>query len=109
MLFVLCYIYNANRIKKAIKGTLQTVWHASSTCKMGLSADSMAVVDSHARVYGVKGVRVVDASAFPFLPPGHPRSTICEFSCLRIALRFVLLIIIDALAEKIADLIKNGQ
>ncbi|OBT56992.1 hypothetical protein VE04_03390 [Pseudogymnoascus sp. 24MN13] len=79
------------QILEAIKGTLQTVWHASSTCKMGLSADSMAVVDSHARVYGVKGVRVVDASSFPFLPPGHPRSTIY------------------ALAEKIADLIKNGQ
>lgn len=67
-------------IKKAIKGSLQTVWHASSTCKMGQSTDKMAVVDSHARVYGVKGVRVVDASAFPFLPPGHPQSTVCEFS-----------------------------
>jgi choline dehydrogenase len=41
----------------------------------------MAVVDSRARIYrveGVKGVRVVDASAFSFLPPGHPQSPICE-------------------------------
>ncbi|OBT49213.1 hypothetical protein VE00_00164 [Pseudogymnoascus sp. WSF 3629] len=79
------------QILEVIKGSLQTVWHASSTCKMGPSTDSMAVVDSHARVYGVKGLRVVDASAFPFLPPGHPQSTVY------------------ALAEKIADLIKNGQ
>lgn len=40
----------------------------------------MAVVDTHARVYGVTGVRVVDASAFPFLPPGHPQSTVCKIS-----------------------------
>ena len=40
----------------------------------------MAVVDSHARVFGVSGVRVVDASTFPFLPPGHPQSTVCESS-----------------------------
>jgi choline dehydrogenase-like flavoprotein len=46
---------------------------------MGVETDSMAVVDSHARVYGVQGLRVVDASAFPLLPPGHPQSTICKF------------------------------
>lgn len=45
---------------------------------MGVESDSMAVVDSHARVYGVQGLRVVDASAFPFLPPGHPQSTVCK-------------------------------
>jgi len=33
---------------------------------MGVESDAMAVVDSNARVFGVKGVRVVDASAFPF-------------------------------------------
>jgi choline dehydrogenase-like flavoprotein len=31
------------------------------------------MVDSHANVYGVQGLRVVDASSFPFLPPGHPQ------------------------------------
>lgn len=67
-----------------------TVWHASATCKMGRSNDSMAVVDSKARVYGTRNLRVVDASAFPFLPPGHPQSTIY------------------ALAEKIAEDIKMG-
>ena len=77
----------------------------------------MAVVDSRARVFGVKGVRVVDASAFPFLPPGHPQSTVCEFSppssnltnkiC---GIEYVLTKwMIDALAEKIADYIKKGE
>jgi hypothetical protein len=37
-------------------------------------------VDSKARVIGVKGLRVVDASAFAVLPPGHPQSTVCKFS-----------------------------
>ena len=48
--------------------------------KMGQKLDPMAVVDSHARVFGTKDLRVVDVSAFPFLPPpGHPQSTVCMF------------------------------
>jgi choline dehydrogenase len=43
---------------------------------MGKVDDSMAVVDSKARVIGVNSLRVIDASAFPFLPPGHPQATI---------------------------------
>lgn len=45
---------------------------------MGRSGDPRAVVDSRARVIGVNGLRVVDASALPFLPPGHPSAVICE-------------------------------
>ncbi|KAF2165044.1 GMC oxidoreductase [Zasmidium cellare ATCC 36951] len=51
-------------------------WHASCTCRMGKAEDPMAVVDSHARVLGVRGLRVVDAAAFAVLPPGHPQSTV---------------------------------
>jgi len=51
-------------------------WHASCTCRMGRVNDSMAVVDTHAKVIGVNGVRVVDASSFALLPPGHPQSTV---------------------------------
>jgi choline dehydrogenase len=51
-------------------------WHASCTCKMGRGDDEMAVVDSKARVFGVNRLRVVDASAFPLLPPGHPQATV---------------------------------
>lgn len=45
---------------------------------MGKKTDPMAVLDSKARVYGVSGLRVVDASSFPLLPPGHPMSTVCK-------------------------------
>lgn len=66
-------------ILEVIKNTLMTIYHASCTCKMGARNDDMAVVDHRARVFGVTGLRVVDASAFPFLPPGHPQSVVCKY------------------------------
>ena len=48
---------------------------------MGGKNDSTAVVDTNGRVYGVQSLRIVDASIFPLLPPGHPQSTVCEYSC----------------------------
>ncbi|HEX9235618.1 MAG TPA: GMC oxidoreductase, partial [Actinomycetota bacterium] len=42
--------------------------HASCTCKIGPPNDRMAVLDSKFRVYGTKGLRVVDASVFPRIP-----------------------------------------
>ncbi|KAL9047696.1 MAG: hypothetical protein Q9206_006547 [Seirophora lacunosa] len=59
-----------------IQRSLMTIYHAAGTCKMGKEDDAMAVVDSRARVYGTQNLRVVDASSFPFLPPGHPQSVI---------------------------------
>lgn len=67
------------QILDIIRRSMGTVFHASATCKMGRANDTMAVVDSHARVFGVQGLRVVDASAFALLPPGHPMSTICKY------------------------------
>ena len=64
------------------------------TGRMGKASDPDAVIDSRARVYGVQGLRVVDASSFAILPEGHPMSTICEL-CLSvwlIAEGFVLMI-----------------
>lgn len=55
-----------------IRQSLIQAWHAAATCKMGVAQDPMAVVDSSARVFGTKRLRVVDISAFPFLAPGHP-------------------------------------
>jgi hypothetical protein len=46
---------------------------------MGKTSDPASVIDSKAQVIGVQGLRVVDASSFPLLPPGHPQSTVCEF------------------------------
>lgn len=64
------------QILDTIQKTVQTVWHASCTCKMGKKGDPEAVVDSEAKVFGVSGLRVVDASSFALLPPGHPQSTV---------------------------------
>lgn len=44
------------------------VWHATSSCRMGAADDPMAVVDEEGRVYGVEGLRIVDASIFPNIP-----------------------------------------
>lgn len=59
-----------------IQRSFMTIYHAAGTCKMGNATDEMAVIDSRARVIGLQNLRVVDASAFPFLPPGHPQSTV---------------------------------
>src|SRR5262249_24534245 len=45
------------------RNTGGTVFHPTSTCKMGV--DPMAVVDPELRVYGIQGLRVVDASVMP--------------------------------------------
>lgn len=66
------------QILDTIRKTFTTVFHASCTCKMGEASDPDAVVDSKARVFGVEGLRVVDAASFALLPPGHPVSTVCE-------------------------------
>jgi choline dehydrogenase len=42
--------------------------HASCTCPIGRKDDPMAVLDSNFRVYGTKGLRLVDASVFPRIP-----------------------------------------
>ncbi|OQE37365.1 hypothetical protein PENCOP_c010G07203 [Penicillium coprophilum] len=67
-------------ILEFIHQSMTTVYHASATCKMGRKNDTMAVVDSHANVYDVQGLKVVDASSFPFLPPGHPQSLVYAFA-----------------------------
>lgn len=59
-----------------LKKSLTTIYHASCTCKMGTWDDPTAVLDSEARVFGVEGIRVVDASSFPLLVPGHPQATV---------------------------------
>ena len=52
------------QIEAVIRNTVTTFWHTSCTAKMGLSSDSMAVLDSKLNVKGVTGLRVIDASVF---------------------------------------------
>ncbi|PVH74669.1 GMC oxidoreductase, partial [Cadophora sp. DSE1049] len=65
-----------DQLNEYIRNNLFMNWHAACTCKMGKTNDTMSVVDSRARVIGVNNLRVVDASAFALLPPGHPVSTV---------------------------------
>jgi 5-(hydroxymethyl)furfural/furfural oxidase len=44
------------------------LWHASCSCRMGAANDPDAVTDPEGRVYGINGLRVVDASIFPAVP-----------------------------------------
>ena len=53
-----------------IKDTVWTVFHPSSTCRMGPDPKSN-VVDSNLKVYGIEGLRVADASIFPSLVCGN--------------------------------------
>jgi choline dehydrogenase len=53
---------------------LQTVYHPTSTCRMG--SDPGSVVDPQLGVRGVDGLWVVDASVMPSVPRGHPNAVV---------------------------------
>lgn len=67
------------------------VWHASGTARMGAEGDRLAVTNGAGRVYGVEGLRVVDASLMPTIPRANTNTPTIM------------------MAERIADLIKAGQ
>lgn len=51
-----------------------TIFHPVGTARMGAADDPMAVLDSRLRVRGVRGLRVVDASAMPTITSGNTNS-----------------------------------
>ncbi|KAI0049156.1 GMC oxidoreductase [Auriscalpium vulgare] len=71
------------------RNSASSFWHPTGTVKMGTSSDEMAVLDSKLRVKGAEGLRVVDASVFPFIPASHPQAPIY------------------AIAERAADIIRS--
>jgi choline dehydrogenase len=56
------------------RGNGQTTYHVIGTCKMG--QDPHAVVDDQLRVYGIAGLRVVDASIMPTVPSGNTNAAV---------------------------------
>ena len=58
-----------------------TIFHPVGTAKMGTSSDPLAVVDERLRLYGLKGLRVIDASVMPTITSGNtntPTAMIAE-------------------------------
>lgn len=47
------------------------VFHPAGTCRIGMEADRLVVVDTSGRVHGIEGLRVADASIMPSLPAGN--------------------------------------
>jgi choline dehydrogenase len=82
-------VTSAAELRDYIRKVAGTVWHPAGTCRMG--TDREAVVDDHLRVYGVEGLRIVDASVMPRLVNGNPNAAIMM------------------IAEKAADLVRHDQ
>ena len=57
------------QIDAHIRANAETAYHPSCSCRMG--SDDMAVTDGAARVHGVQGLRVVDASIMPDVVSGN--------------------------------------
>jgi choline dehydrogenase len=76
-------------IREYIKNELMTLYHPTSTCKMGSSSDKTSVVGSNLKIHGLKNIRIVDASVFPNIISGHTNAPVI------------------AIAEKASDLIKK--
>ena len=62
---------NPVQIEQFLRDHADTEYHPCGTCKMGPTSDPMAVVDAQLRVYGIRNLRVVDASIMPQLVSGN--------------------------------------
>ena len=51
-----------------------TIFHPVGTAKMGSAQDPAAVVDERLKVFGLGGLRVVDASVMPRITSGNTNS-----------------------------------
>jgi choline dehydrogenase len=63
------HVTKDEQIDAFIRKTAETIYHPVGSAKMGRDADS--VVDPSLKVYGVDGLRVVDASVMPSLVSGN--------------------------------------
>lgn len=58
-----------DEIREILRQRVDTVYHPVGSCKMGV--DEMAVVDPELKVYGIDGLRVIDASIMPTVVNGN--------------------------------------
>jgi len=69
-------IQSDSELSEYVRKTSNTVYHPSSTCKMGNPNDPLTVVDPELRVIGIKNLRIADASIFPQLTSINPCITV---------------------------------
>lgn len=67
-------IRGADAIRAHCASALQTIYHPTSTCRMG--TDDAAPVTPELRLRGVDGLWVADASVMPTVPRGHPNAVV---------------------------------
>ena len=84
-------LLNDAALDRWIVAHAETAHHSSGACKMGPEADPLAVADQEGRVYGVDGLRIVDASLMP--------------DCVRANINATVMM----MAEKIAAEMKRGS
>jgi choline dehydrogenase len=63
------HIQSDAEIDAFVRQGVESAYHPSCSCKMG--SDESSVVDSHTKVVGIHGLRVVDSSIFPTIPNGN--------------------------------------
>ncbi|QGY79529.1 choline dehydrogenase [Sphingorhabdus lacus] len=64
-------VVSDDEIDAFIRDKIESGYHPCGTCKIGDTADPMAVVDNELRVIGVDGLRVVDSSVMPSITTGN--------------------------------------
>lgn len=62
-------VQSDDEIREILRQRVDTVYHPVGSCKMGV--DEMAVVDPELKVYGIEGLRVIDASIMPTVVNGN--------------------------------------
>jgi choline dehydrogenase len=55
-----------------IRDAATSMYHPTSTAKMG--RDNLSVVDAKLRVYGIKNLRIADASIMPIITTGNTQA-----------------------------------
>ena len=64
-------IQSDEEILEWIKENTTTIYHPTSTCKMGPANDNFAVVDERLQVYGIENLRIADCSIMPNIVSGN--------------------------------------
>lgn len=62
-------VQSDEELLESARNIAQTIYHPTSTCKMG--SDETSVVDERLRVRGIKNLRVADASIMPAIVSGN--------------------------------------